>query len=193
MAGVAGPLWRWNHSAVLRFLIALLTGELIAGVTVGVVLREAGRWLGSSGSPGRGVALGLLLVLLGIADYGGRTPCIRRQVPQRRVNEINPVVLGMAWGLDLGLLFTTRKSTSLVWGLMLYVVLLDWRHAVVGMIAVACGSVVVVLVRTAIVAGVHFRCGMSYRGLEVLQRVAGSILVGAGGAALAVSSWGLIG
>jgi hypothetical protein len=63
----------------------------------------------------REVATAVVVVALGVADLRNRTPHIWRQVPQRFVRSLPPGQLGLVWGFDLALLFTTQKSTSLTW------------------------------------------------------------------------------
>jgi hypothetical protein len=58
-----------------------------------------------------------LLVLFGVADLTDHTPQSPRQVPQRLAGDLNhqPGRLGFIWAVDLGLLVTTQKTTSLLW------------------------------------------------------------------------------
>ncbi|MEU4645721.1 hypothetical protein [Micromonospora sp. NPDC023814] len=77
-------------------------------------------------------------VLFGILDLFNRTPHIWRQVPQRLVRTLPAGTLGVVWGIDLGLLFTTQKTTSLVW------------LAAIGVVFLAPGSAPLVLVGMAV-------------------------------------------
>jgi hypothetical protein len=59
----------------------------------------------------------VLVLMLGVADLLNRTPHVWRQVPQRFARELNdyPGRLGFVWAVDLGLIVTTQKTTSLLW------------------------------------------------------------------------------
>jgi hypothetical protein len=116
MAGVAGPMLRRSVPQGARFLTGLLAGGLLAslllafgvdrlGTAVALVLPDGYR---------RAAAVLLLLVLAGF-DLADRTPHLWRQVPQALVRTLPPGRLGLVWGFDLSLLFTTQKSTSLTW------------------------------------------------------------------------------
>ncbi|MDQ1018614.1 hypothetical protein [Streptomyces afghaniensis] len=116
MAGVAGPMLRRDKLQGTRFLTGLLVGGSIASLLLAAVLFGLGTLLEWWLPPhARLVAVAVSLVLLGLADIANRTPHTWRQVPQAYVRSIPPGRLGLVWGFDLSLLFTTQKSTSLTW------------------------------------------------------------------------------
>lgn len=116
MAGVAGPMLRRDRLQGTRFLTGLLAGGFAATLLLAAVLFGLGRLLERGLSPHvRLVVVVVTLVVLGVADIANRTPHIWRQVPQAYVRSIPSGRLGLVWGFDLSLLFTTQKSTSLTW------------------------------------------------------------------------------
>jgi len=116
MAGVAGPMLRRSKAQGARFLSGLMFGELVSSALMATMLYLLGT-LVSLVAPliVREVATAVVVVALGVADLRNRTPHIWRQVPQRFVRSLPPGQLGLVWGFDLALLFTTQKSTSLTW------------------------------------------------------------------------------
>ncbi|MFE9870388.1 hypothetical protein ACFYON_07065 [Micromonospora sp. NPDC005686] len=139
MAGVASPMLRRNVSEGLRFLAGLAVGGLVAGMVLAVPVYLIGSAVGELvPETWRVVALVALAVLFGVLDLLDRTPHIWRQVPQRLVRSLPAGTLGVVWGIDLGLLFTTQKTTSLIW------------LATAGVVLVAPGSAPLVLVVTAL-------------------------------------------
>lgn len=126
MAGVAGPLLRESRATGVRFLVGLVLGSMIAGTVLALALVVTGGAFGSLlGQPIREVVAALALVALGVLDFLDRTPHIWRQVPQRFVRVLPAGQLGVIWGVDLGMLFTTQKTTSLIWGALVLSVLLS--------------------------------------------------------------------
>lgn len=116
MAGVAGPMLRYDRRGGLRFLIGLTVGGAAAGVVLAVPVYLLGNLAQATLSlPVRLWLLAALCLLLGVADLANRTPHAWRQVPQRMVHSLPPGALGAVWGFDLGLLFTTQKVVSLIW------------------------------------------------------------------------------
>ena len=116
MAGVAGPMLRYNRRGGLRFLIGLTVGGAAAGIVLAVPVYLIGNLVQATLSlPARLWVLAALCLLFGAADLANRTPHSWRQVPQRMVHTLPPGTLGAVWGFDLGLLFTTQKVVSLIW------------------------------------------------------------------------------
>jgi hypothetical protein len=166
MAGVAGPMLRNKDRAGARFLAGLLVGEAAAGLLLAVpayllsemaqVLPQAARlWI-----------LVGVCAIFGVADLMNRTPHVWRQVPQALIHRLQPGTLGVAWGFDLGLLFTTQKVVSLIWVAIAAGVLLQP--------AMAAGVVVGVAVLTglAVIGGsVTFKPGRLRSPGALLRRV----------------------
>jgi hypothetical protein len=126
MAGVAGPMLRHRRGAGVRLLAGLLVGEIAAGALLAVPAFLLGEGLRAVlGLQARLWVLAALCVFFGIADLTNRTPRMWRQVPEDLVNRLPPGSLGLAWGFDLGLLFTTQKAASLIWVAIAAAVLLD--------------------------------------------------------------------
>lgn len=116
MAGVAGPMLHSHLRAGIRFVAGLISGGAAAGVLLAVptflLATVADVAIPSQVRPW---VLALTCGLFAVADLANRTPQLRRQVPQELVRRLPAGRLGVAWGFDLGLLFTTRKVTSLIW------------------------------------------------------------------------------
>jgi hypothetical protein len=138
MAGVAGPMLRESRGRGARFLAGLLVGGVAAGIVLAIPVYLLGQFA-QTAVPLRGRLLGVaaICVLLGIADLRNRTPHVWRQVPQRLVHVLPPATLGLAWGFDLGLLFTTQKVVSLIWVAVAAVMLLDPTLAAGALVVIA--------------------------------------------------------
>lgn len=125
MAGVAGPMLRRSRAAGARFLTGLTMGGVAAGAMLAVPTYLLGTLAGGVLPERTRVAvLAGVCAVLGAADLASRTPHVWRQVPQRLQDVLPPGSLGAAWGFDLGLLFTTQKTTSLLWVTLAALVLL---------------------------------------------------------------------
>jgi len=148
MAGVAGPMLRTNRGGAVRLLAGLMAGEIAAGVLIAVPAFLLGEGLRDVlPAPARLWVVAALCVLFGAADLAGRTPRMARQVPEDLIRRLPPGSLGLAWGFDLGLLFTTQKAVSLIWIAIAATVLLDPPVAaavIIGM-AVLAGLVITAL------------------------------------------------
>jgi hypothetical protein len=134
-----------------RFLLGLLAGEIAGSALLATALFGLGSLLAILiPLQGRVWLTTVAILVFGLLDMINRTPHIWRQVPQRFVRSIPPGRLGLVWGFDLALLFTTQKATSLTWVALAGVTLLQpntaWpvltTMAVVGVMAVAIRSVV---------------------------------------------------
>ncbi|HEX6470332.1 MAG TPA: hypothetical protein VF069_14640 [Streptosporangiaceae bacterium] len=155
MAGVAGPMLRYNRGGGVRFLLGLTVGGAVAGILLAVPAYLLGNLLRAVLSPpARLWVLAAVCVLFGAADLLNRTPHMWRQVPQRMVHTLPPGTLGAVWGFDLGLLFTTQKVASLIWVALAATVLLDPTAA------------------AAILAAIAVLASLSVAALSALQRTA---------------------
>jgi len=126
MAGVTGPALRRDAAGGMRLLAGYLAGAALATVVLVSVLTLVGQ-LTQAVLPAAlrlAIAVGGML-LLGVLDVLGRTPHLRRQTPQQLHSALSGGVLGFAWGFDIGLVFTTIRTTSLLWIVMLWAVLMD--------------------------------------------------------------------
>lgn len=144
MVGVSGPMLAESAAEGRRFMLGLMAGSLVGSVILASAAGVVGVGLARTGiSPGaRQAALIAVAAILGAADLANRTPQLWRQVPQRLVRELPSGVLGVVWGIDLGLIVTTRKVTSLWWLAIIGLVLIRPRLLV---IAVPIGAVATVL------------------------------------------------
>jgi hypothetical protein len=125
MAGVAGPMLRRDRFGAVRMLAGLLAGSVAAGVLLALPTYLLGTLMHEAlPERVRLVLLAAVCGVLGLADLTARTPHVWRQVPQRLMDVLPPGSLGTAWGFDLGLLFTTQKTTSLIWVALASLVLL---------------------------------------------------------------------
>ena len=115
MAGVAGPMMRRTRAGAARFLAGLTVGGIAGGLVLSLPVYLLGSAL-TSVMPltGRVLLLAAICAVLAWADLRHRTPHVWRQVPQGLVRTLPPGSLGVVWGFDLGLLFTTQKTTSLI-------------------------------------------------------------------------------
>lgn len=117
MVGVSGPMFAESAAQGRRFMIGLTLGSLAGGVILATAAAVVGIGLARTGLP-LGARLVMLIgvaLILGLADLANRTPQWFRQVPQRLVRELSPGTLGVVYGVDLGLIVTTKKVTSLWW------------------------------------------------------------------------------
>jgi len=109
-----------------QFLLGLTGGALVAAVVVGLAVYIVGNPLSLLASRSvRTIALVILICGLAAADLLNRTPHVWRQVPQVLIRRLPTGLLGLVWGVDMGLLFTTQKVVSLLWGALGAALLLD--------------------------------------------------------------------
>jgi hypothetical protein len=149
MAGVAGPMLLDRRAAGVRFLAGLAVGGAAGGAALAVVAFLAASLLGVLDDALRLWLFVPVAVVLAVLDLTNRTPHVWRQVPQQLVNTLPPGTLGLVWGFDLGLLFTTQKVASLIW------------VALAGVILVEPTLVWVVLVGVAVIASLAVIAGSS--------------------------------
>lgn len=149
MAGVAGPMLRRSKAQGARFLSGLMVGELVSSALMATMLYVLGT-LVSLVTPRsvREVATAVIVLVLGIADLRDRTPHIWRQVPQRYVRTLPPGQLGLVWGFDLALLFTTQKTTSLTWVVLAAVGLLSPSDSWLVLLTMTAVGVLTIVVRS---------------------------------------------
>jgi hypothetical protein len=117
MVGVSNPIMRRDRAGGWRFIAGFAGGLAVATGVVTAVLLPLSSLAGLAPEPVRAGVLVALVVALGLADILNRTPHVWRQVPQRLARELNhqPGRLGLIWAVDLGLMVTTQKTTSLLW------------------------------------------------------------------------------
>jgi len=122
----------------IRFLAGLAAGGVAAALVLSLLVYVTGI-LALSLLPLRArlLMVSAIAVSLGIADVMHRTPHIWRQVPQRLVRLLPPGTLGLVWGLDLGLLFSTQKTTSLIWVAIAAALILAPSSAVIVLVGIA--------------------------------------------------------
>jgi hypothetical protein len=146
MAGVAGQTMRVSAARATRFLVGLVVGEAVAGLFVAGAVYLVGTLLGVIAPPDlRLLAVAAAALFFGLADLRGRTPQVSRQVPRRLAYKLTSGSLGLVWGFDLGLLFTTQKTVSLLWLSVVGVLLVDPAAAPVALVvwSVVSGTTVV--------------------------------------------------
>jgi hypothetical protein len=130
MAGVAGPMLRYDRPGAVRFLFGLLIGGLAGSAVLAVPVYVLGRLAELLlAEQVRWVMFGAAVAVAGAADLALRTPHVQRQVPQALVRSMKPGALGLVWGVDLAMLFTTQKTTSLLWAALAGLVLVAPGYA----------------------------------------------------------------
>jgi hypothetical protein len=183
MAGVAGPMMRWERAAAARFLVGFSIGAVAAGLVLALVALLLGRALNALvPDDARAALVAAICVLFGVADLLNRTPHVWRQVPQALVRVLPPGFLGVVWGFDIGLLFTTQKAVSLMWAAVAAVVLLHPAAApalLVGMALVSSTTIVVWSVSGAAVLRSH-GTRRDRRWLRAMRTGSGSLLLALG-------------
>ncbi len=138
MTGVASPMIKRSARNGWTFLVGLGAGSLGAALVISLPVYLLGTLVHSVLSAREQVwVLVAATAALGTADLLQRTPQMWRQVPQRLVRMLSPGFLGLVWGFDLGLLFTTQKTTSLIWMALAAVVILSPWLAPVALLTIA--------------------------------------------------------
>src|SRR5688572_4570703 len=117
MVGVSNPIMRRDRRAGWRFVVGFGVGLTAAAALLTGPLLLLSAAVRPVPQPVRLVGLLVLVALLAVADLLNRTPHVWRQVPQRFARDLDhqPGRLGLVWAIDLGLLVTTQKTTSLLW------------------------------------------------------------------------------
>jgi hypothetical protein len=188
MAGVAGPMLRVSRAAGVRLLAGLVIGEVVAAAVLSVPAVLVGDGIhGAVGPQPRLWLLAAVCGFFGLTDLAQRTPHVSRQVPESLIIRLPPGSLGLAWGLDLGLLFTTQKAVSFIWVALSATIVLDPVTAVVVLtvIALAGGATIAVQSFTRQPDG---QIGQWAFGVLLARRGAGLVLLGLS-AATAVQAW----
>jgi len=117
MVGVSRPLAKAEGHRRSVFFIGYTVGALLSALFLGLVIFSLGSALEVLvPRSARLSAFAVTLALLGTLDLFGRTPQIVRQTPQYLAGRMPPGWLGFVYGGDIGLHFTTQKTTSLLWG-----------------------------------------------------------------------------
>jgi hypothetical protein len=182
MAGVAGPMLRFDRMGALRLLAGLLVGEAAAAAVLSVpayLIGEAAHEFVPSAA--RLWILAVTCAIFAIADLTGRTPHVWRQVPQRFARTLPPGKRGLVWGFDLGILFTTQKVTSLIWVAIAAGLLLSPAGAVAVLAAIWLVSALVVIVQSVGYRPDGISRRVRRRLLPVLRRVrlgSGTLILG---------------
>jgi hypothetical protein len=140
---------RYDRAGGIRLLAGLVAGEVAAAVLLavpGYLLAIAAHAAFSTRV--RLWVVAVACVVFAVADLANRTPHVWRQVPQSFIRQLPPGLRGIAWGFDLGLLFSTQKVASLVWlGILAAILILSpgMAAAVIIGIAVLSGMAIVAL------------------------------------------------
>src|SRR5690242_8177871 len=150
MAGVASPMLQQSRSEGVRFLVGLTVGNAMGALVIALPIYLVGMLVRVLPKPAALVVFVVACVLLALADLKRRTPHVWRQVPQSLWHKLSPGWLGVAWGIDLGLLFTTQKTTSLIWVALVGVICLQPAAAVVVIPAIAVTTSLVAVAGTLI-------------------------------------------
>jgi hypothetical protein len=131
----------------VRFLAGLATGGVVSALVLSLLVYLIGI-LALSFLPPRArlLMVAAIAVGLGTADLMHRTPHVWRQVPQHLVRLLPSGTLGLVWGLDLGLLFSTQKATSLIWIAVIAALILAPSSSVIVLVGIALTLVTVIAI-----------------------------------------------
>ncbi len=134
MVGVTSPLFRSGDVRGGRALaVWYVLGTAVAGAAILAAVELASSGVSAVLPAGRRyLVLAVCAAVLLVLDVFGVTPRWNRQTPQR-LRALPPGLRGFLWGLDIGMLFTTIKVTSLVWVLLLWSVV-DPGHATIAVV-----------------------------------------------------------
>jgi hypothetical protein len=182
MAGVSSNLYRENRRSRWTFLGGLTLGSLLAALLLATMAYILGRALEAVvPETARVAALAAGVGALAVADLLGRTPHVWRQVPQALVRMLPSGRLGLVWGFDMGLLFTTQKVVSLGWAALLAVVLLwpSWAPVLLLVMAATASAGVIAATAAGGVGVVTIGRRKDTIMLRALRVASGSVLLGA--------------
>jgi hypothetical protein len=145
MTGVASPMLKRSKQQGVRFLAGLAIGGIAAALVLSLLVYLIGI-LALSPIPIRErlLLVSAIAIGLGAADLMHRTPHVSRQVPQRLVRMLPSGTLGVVWGFDLGLLFSTQKTTSLIWVAIVAALIIAPSSAIAILVGIALMLVAVV-------------------------------------------------
>ncbi len=189
MAGVASPMLRSSRPEGVRFLTGLTVGNVIGAVMLALPVYLVGMLVRVLPRPASLVVFVAACAVLGLADLKRRTPHVWRQVPQSLWHRLSPGWLGIAWGIDLGLLVTTQKTTSLIWVALVAVIVLHPAAAVVVLPLIAVAASLVAVAAT-LIPGAEDRTGARWSGPWVVKARRGSgLIILLVGMAIAVQGW----
>lgn len=182
MAGVAVPMIQEQIKTAVRFLAGLAIGVLASSFVLGLCILVVGSALHAL-LP-LSIRVGLLAVLcavMGTADIFNRTPHVWRQVPQALVRRLSPGFLGVAWGADLGLLFTTQKAASLIWAAIGGALLLYPQDGIALLLIIGLLNSATIVLRSSWIKGERLSHGTrrDRRWLRRLRTASGSLLLAA--------------
>jgi hypothetical protein len=182
MAGVAAPMFRVSVAKAVRFLVGFTVGVISSALVVGLCIFLAGKAIHALfPSVLRTTLVVVICATLGAADLLNRTPHVWRQVPQALVRQLSPGFLGVVWGLDLGLLFTTQKVASLMWGAIAAVSLLQPQQAPLLLVIIGLLTALTVVVKSLWPRNECLNHGTKQdrRWLRLLRTASGSLLLAA--------------
>jgi hypothetical protein len=170
----------------VRFLAGLLVGGIVASILLGLLLQLAAALVPTTVPAQVSTMIAaLVIVALGIADLANRTPHVWRQVPQALVRRLPPGRLGVIWGMDLYLLVTTQKTTSLIWAGLVGMTLISPSHAwLLPLVVTVLGTLTIVL-RSVSWSPSHGTCDIRRPWFVPMRRAAGAGLVVLGSVLLA--------
>lgn len=179
MVGVSDPEMQQDRRKGWRFLFGLGSGYLITSLLVGVLVALVALTVQSAlpQHVARYIA-SVVLIVLGVADWLSRTLQANRQVPQRFARDLQPGIRGIVWGLDLGLLVTTQKTSSLLWGGLCLTILTS--NPAIGFVVPIVGFVpyfIGVVTQTVRKRSRMTDLGYGRHGIPVLRKVGGVMLV----------------
>ncbi|MCX5066987.1 hypothetical protein OOJ91_14140 [Micromonospora lupini] len=195
MAGVAGPMLRDDRWGGTRFLLGLLVGGILGAAVLAVPFYLLAT--GVTAVLPEAVRVGLVIVValgFGVADLRQRTPHVWRQVPQSLVRTLPPGSLGVVWGFDLALLFTTQKTTSFLWVALAALVLLSPAALPTTLIVVAVLAVlsmVALSIRKPTTTPIDEEKGRRWQDWQrIIRRWSGATLLVAAVAQASLLNWG---
>ncbi len=181
MVGVSSPMFLYRRGDAARFFVGHFIGLALAATGLALVLYPIAQGLAAAATLAtRTLLAGVLCVTLGLFDVLDKTPQSWRQTPQRYVRTLRPLGLGFVYGIDVGLLVSTQKVTSLLWAAIVGVTLVSPEL----LLAVLYGVVAVlglsVFTQAAFLSPLEWSgvCGLGVmRAVRIVRLVSGSLLI----------------